>query len=114
MAATVTSRANDLSLLDWKFVYQLGDPVSLHALVCGSLTSTSVCPLETRWHSTLLDPDTQLYMKQLLHAFSASRALRERLRSTDSLTYLAGLTDEATRDHLIQILASGRYLGCTP
>ncbi|KPA86491.1 hypothetical protein ABB37_00640 [Leptomonas pyrrhocoris] len=78
----------------------LSNSVQVHYLVTSSFTGDS-------WQSSsLLEADTQRYMKALLMKYGTSTALRSRLVSGDSLYYLQCLTNAETRCDFVRVAAA--------
>jgi hypothetical protein len=81
----------------------LSSATQVHYLVTSSFTGDG----EEDWKtSSLLQPDSQEYMRALLNRYAASTALRARLDTGESLYYLQCLTDEDTRDDFVRVAAA--------
>ncbi|KPI85797.1 hypothetical protein ABL78_5154 [Leptomonas seymouri] len=94
-----TADADDA--LELRFLnHCLSSAVQVHYLVSSSFTGEN-------WEtSSLLEPDTQYYMRALLMKYAASATLRGRLVSGESLYYLQCLTDDETRGDFVRVAAA--------
>ncbi|CBH14568.1 hypothetical protein, conserved [Trypanosoma brucei gambiense DAL972] len=92
-SADITREQNEVKLLNECF----SSARAIHLIVSHSLMPTSGAAL----CSSLLNEEVQSYLREVLHKYSATAAMRKKLKSVKILYFLQCLTDEKVRDEFI-------------